>query len=188
MTRRSNLTGSGIASPLRPQQPSAFALPGALLLGLALVVQFLAAGERELDLGAALLVEIELERDERHALALDRARELVDLAPVEQELAGALGGMVEAAALQVFGDIGIDEPDLPAAGVGIGFRDRRPAKAQRLHLGAGERDARLEGLADLVVETRLAVVGDDAKLAFGFCGHGRLPRPPRAPARDRGFR
>ncbi len=88
---------------------------------------FLPRGERELDLGAALLVEIELERHERHALALDRAGKLVDLAPVQQQLARALGRMVEAAALQVFRDIGVDQPELAAAGIGIGFRDRRLA-------------------------------------------------------------
>src|SRR5215469_10304165 len=93
------------ALTLRPHQPAALALPGALLLGFALVVELLAAGERKLDLGAALFVEIELERHEGHALALDRAGELVDLAAVQQELAGALGRMVEAAALQVFGDV-----------------------------------------------------------------------------------
>src|SRR5215510_12195537 len=99
-------------SALGPQQPPALALPGALLLGLTLVVELLAARERELDLGAALLVEIELERHQRHALALDCARELVDLALVQQQPARPLGEMVEAAGLQVFGNVGIDQPDL----------------------------------------------------------------------------
>src|SRR5262249_39381779 len=72
------------SSALRPQQPPPPALPAALLLGLALVVEVLGARERQLDLGAAPLVEIELERHQCHALALDRARELVDLALVQQ--------------------------------------------------------------------------------------------------------
>jgi hypothetical protein len=37
---------------------------------------------------------------------------------MQEQLAGALGGMIEAAALQVFGDVGIDEPDLPALRIG----------------------------------------------------------------------
>src|SRR5438105_13502040 len=97
-------------SALRAQQPPALALPGALLLGLALVMQLLAAGERDFDLGAALLVEIELERHDGHPLALDRAAELVDLTPVQQEPARALGGMVEAAGLQIFGNVCVAEP------------------------------------------------------------------------------
>src|SRR4029453_1887479 len=70
-------TASGTPAPLAnsalgAQQPAALAFPAALLLGLALVVELLAAGERKLDLGAPFFVEIELERHERHALALDR--------------------------------------------------------------------------------------------------------------------
>src|SRR5262245_64845896 len=79
--------------------------------------------------------------------------------------------MVEAAALQVFWNIGVDQPDLAAARIGVGLRDRRLAAAQRLNLRAGEREADLEGLADLVVEARLAIVGDHANLAVRFRGH-----------------
>src|SRR5262245_13250789 len=156
---------------LGPQQPSALPLPAALLLGLALVVQLLASGERKLELGAALLVEIEPERHERHSLALDRAHELVDLPAVQEKLAHALGRMVEGAALQVFRDIGVDEPDLAAARIGIGFCDGRLAAAQRFNLRAGEREPGLEGLADLVVEARLAIVGDQTNFAVRFRGH-----------------
>src|SRR5258708_37268025 len=82
------------ASTLIAHQAAFFARPVALLLGLALVVQLLALGERELDLGPALVVEIELERHQRHALALDRADQLVDLALVQQQLARALLRMI----------------------------------------------------------------------------------------------
>src|SRR3954470_10489429 len=79
--------------------------------------------------------------------------------------------MVEAAALQVFGNIEIDQPDLPPAGVGVGLADRCLALAQRLHLSSGEYDAGLEHLADFIVEARLTIVGDDLQLAIGFRGH-----------------
>src|SRR5262245_66452791 len=108
-------------------------------------MQLLAARERKLELGAALLVEIKLERHQRHALALDGAYKLVDLAAVKKELAHALGRMVETAALQIFWDIGVDEPDLAAARIGVGFGYGRLAGAQRFHLGAGKGDAGLEG-------------------------------------------
>src|SRR6266567_4245918 len=86
--RRSGISrslGSALGSALVPHQPAALARPVALLLGLALVVQLLALGERDLDLGAALVVEIDLQRYDRHALALDRPHQLVDLPPVQQE-------------------------------------------------------------------------------------------------------
>ena len=58
--------------PLRPQQPALLPVPVALLLGFALVVQLLALGQRDLQLRAALGVEVHLERHEGHALARDR--------------------------------------------------------------------------------------------------------------------
>src|SRR5450631_341182 len=117
------------ASALRPHQAAAFAVPAALLFGLSLVVKLLAAAERDLDLGAPLVVEEHLERDDGHALAVDRGRELVDLAPVQQQLARPLRRVVETARLEVFGDIGIDQPDFTAPGIGIGFGDGRLALA-----------------------------------------------------------
>src|SRR6184192_3672357 len=171
---------------LGPQQPSALPLPAALFLGFTLVVQLLATRERKLKLGAAFLVEIKLERHKRHALALDSAYKLVDLAAVKQELAHPLGSMVEAAALQIFRDIGVDEPELTAARIGVGFGDRCLACAQRFHLGAGKGDAGLEGLADLVVEARLPVLGDHTHLAVRF-HRAASPSAPsaRVPARIR---
>src|SRR5690349_16003005 len=64
------------------QKPAFLALPGPLLQRLALVVQLLAAGECDLDLRPPSLVEVELERHNGHALALDRACQAVDLALV----------------------------------------------------------------------------------------------------------
>src|SRR5712671_2400917 len=163
--------------PFIPQQPAALALPAAFLFGLALVVKLLAARERNLDLGAALFIEIELERHERHALTLDGASELVDLAAVQQQFARPFGRMVEASTLPVFRNIGIDEPDLPIASVRVGFSDRGLAQAQRLDLGAGQRDAGLEDLANFIIEARLAIVGDDFDVAVRFGRHAS-PRIP----------
>ena len=86
---------------------------------------------------------------------------------MQQQLARPARLVIEAVGLQIFGDIGVEEPDLAALLARIALPDRRLAAAQRLHLGAGQRDAGLEGLADLVVEARLAVVGRD--LVVGSC-------------------
>src|SRR3954462_14367464 len=106
-----------------PQQSRFIPRPVALLFGLALIVQLLALGDADLDLGLALGVEIQLQGNKRHALALDGGREPVGFAFVHQELAAALGLMVEAAGLGVFGDIAIDQPQLAILGVGVGFPD-----------------------------------------------------------------
>ena len=70
--------------------------PMSASFGLALVVQLLAAAERDLDLGAALFVEIELERHDRHAFPLDRAGSLLICALMQQQLARPLRRMIEA--------------------------------------------------------------------------------------------
>src|SRR5215470_17720255 len=178
---------------LLPHQPAALAIPVALALGLTLVVQLLALGECDLDLGAALLVEIELERNEGHALALDRAHELVDLPLVQEELARTFRRVVEAAGLQIFRHVGVDQPDLAAARVGVGHGDRRLARAQRLHLAAGQRNAGLEHLADMIVEARLAIIGDHLQGALAFlASHADQiairQRVSYGPSARRGFR
>src|SRR5579863_9065947 len=156
---------------LLPQQPAALAVPRALLLSFALVLKLFAARQRQFDLGASLFVEIKLKRDEGHALALHCANQLVDLPAMQQQLTRSLGRMVEAVGLQILRNIGVDQPDLAAAGVGIGFADRCLALTQRLYLRPGERDAGLHRVVDKIVEACLAVVGNDSKLAFRLLRH-----------------
>src|SRR5689334_16928407 len=106
---------SAIGLILLPQQPAALARPVALLLALALVMQLLAPGEGDLDLGAAFVVEIDFQRYDGHALALDRADQLVDLALMQQELARPFRLVVEAAGLLVLRDVGVEQPQLAVA-------------------------------------------------------------------------
>src|SRR3546814_3302229 len=74
-----------------------------------------------------------------------------------------------------FGDVAVDQPNLIAFHLGIAFGDRPFAETQRLHLGALQRDARLEHLLDRIVEARAPVLGDDLLLVeFGgglWAGH-----------------
>src|SRR3984893_14165141 len=114
MTQWSSLT-VGIVSTLHAHEPSTLPFPGALALGFALVVQLLAARDRELDLGAALIVEVELEWNNGHAFAFHRSGKLPNLALVEQQLARTFGRVVKAAGLQILRNIRVDEPDLTGA-------------------------------------------------------------------------
>ena len=90
---------------------------------------------------------------------------------MHQQLARPFRGMIEAVGLQIFRNIGVDQPDFAAAGVGVGFGDGGLALPQRFHLGAGERKSRLEGLVDKIVEACFAIVRDHAKLSLCW---GRL--------------
>jgi hypothetical protein len=95
-----------------------------------------------------------------------------DLALVQQQFARALGLVIEAVAVAEFGDVGVDQADLAVLHLGIGLGDRSLAEAQRLHLGAGQRDARLEKLLEKIFEARAPVLGDDLGLVE-FGGRGR---------------
>src|SRR3954447_16590356 len=80
-------------------------LPGDVAAGLAVgdvataVVELLSASESEFELCPAAGVQVEAERNDRLALRLRPAEELVDLRAVEQELAGPLRLVVVAIAL-----------------------------------------------------------------------------------------
>jgi len=168
----------GVARPrfssLVAQQPAFLAAPVALLFDLALVVQLLAAREREAQLRPAAIVEIDAQRHDRHALALDRLRKLRQLALLEQKLPQALGLVVEAIARLIFGDRRVDEPSLAlAVDMRVALGDRRLAGAQRFDLRAGQREAGVERLAELVIEARLAIFGDDLEISVGTLRHDR---------------
>ena len=85
--RRSSERAAAVGSVgTAAQRPLGLALGVACGEGLALVVVALAPRQPELDLRPPLL-EVDAERDERQALLLGLARDLVDLVVVEQELA-----------------------------------------------------------------------------------------------------
>ncbi|QTK79100.1 hypothetical protein AT6N2_C1334 [Agrobacterium tumefaciens] len=153
-------TGRDLGRPTL-QQPRFLPVPVAFLLGLALVVQLLALGERQFQLCAALVVEVDLQGHQRHAFAIDAGAQAVDLALVQQQFPAAARLMVEAVGLQIFRQMGIDEPDFIALVRGIGFGNIRLAFAQRLDLGAGQHQSCLIGVDDFVVEPGLAVFRND---------------------------
>jgi hypothetical protein len=79
-------------------------------------VELLAPPQPELHLGAPAVVEEDPQGDDGKTLALARADELVDLAPVQEELSRTAGLVVEAVRLQVFGDVGVEQEQLLARG------------------------------------------------------------------------
>src|SRR4051812_24950132 len=70
-------------------QPAFLAIPVAFLLRLTLIVELLALGEGDFDFCAALIVEIDLQRHERHAFAVDADAQASDLTGIQQQLASA---------------------------------------------------------------------------------------------------
>src|SRR3546814_20840913 len=83
---------------------------------------------------------------------------------MKEKIARALGLMVEAVAVTEFGYVGVDQPDFLLLHLGIAFGDRAFAEAERLHLGAGERDAGFIFVLDGIIVARAPVLGDDLLL------------------------
>ena len=145
---------------------------------LALVVELLATAEANAELHAVVLVEIELKRDEGHALCAELAVKVVNLMTVQQEPALPVGVHVPHAAVGVGVDVHAMQPHLSPANEAEGVRDLGRALAQALDLGAGELDARLKGLVHKVLVSRRAVARDGLLLALSWLGHRPHPRWP----------
>src|SRR4029453_13344910 len=85
---------------------------------------------------------------------------------LEQQLAGAARLVVGPGALGVHGYVHAEQEHLAAAPLGERVDGRRGPGAQRLHLGAGERETRLEGVENRVVVPGPPVGGDDLAALF----------------------
>src|SRR5438128_10063605 len=91
----------------------------------------LAAGQRELDLRAAVLPVHARRHDGQPALP-HLAVEAVDLPAMEEQPAVAARLVVLAVAAFILLDLGTDEPGVAVADLRVGLRERDPAGAQRL--------------------------------------------------------
>src|SRR5262249_39743131 len=112
--------------------------------GVALVGAGLALGDADLDLHPPIL-EVHAQGDERVAGLLLRLLQLVDLAPVEKQLARPLRVVVEQRPCRLVGrDLRVDEIELAIFRYRIRVRQLRAALAQALHFRPGESDAGLD--------------------------------------------
>src|SRR6188474_2639610 len=135
-----------------------FAVGLATLDRLALVVGLLPLGEPQRDLRFSL-EEVELQRHDGPAFALEGPDEPLDLASVEEELPGPHGLMVPAVSLFVGCDVHPLEPELPLLDLGPGLLDGRLPGPKRLDLRSPQHQTRLDRLEDEVVVGRLRVTG-----------------------------
>src|SRR4051795_2683662 len=115
---------------------------------LPLVVGPLAARQGDLDLRLAVL-EVQRQRHKREPTLLRLADQLRDLLAVQQELARPPRLVVGPRPLVVLRDVRVLQPHLAVLDVRIGIDERRTASAQRLHLGAGQYQARLDDILEV---------------------------------------
>ena len=133
----------------------------AFLDGLALVKLALASGNGDDELGKAALVDEQAQGDDGktglHGVLGNAAYFLA----VEQQLAVAMGGVVVVGAIAVLGNVHAFHPNLAVNDHAIGVGQAAFALTDGLDFGARQDDARSEGLDDLIVERRLAVLDVD---------------------------
>ena len=98
---------------------------------------------------------------------------------LQQQLAGAPRGVVGPGAVAVLGDVRGAQPDLAVVDGRERVGERGPPLAQRLHLGAAERQPGLVGVADVIVVPSLAVLRDD--LASRLLRHALHPAASGGP-------
>ena len=98
--------------------------------------------------------------------------QLANLLAVEKQLPRALGLVVHAVGLKILGDVAAEQPDLALVHLRVRLFQARLADSQALDLGAGEDEASLDLLDQVVLVAGRAVAGDDVDAAalggFGF--------------------
>src|SRR5699024_10772645 len=115
--------------------------------------------DRDLDLDPRP-VEVQFQRNERLAGLLDLLRDLEDLLLVQQQLATPPRRVIRPRALRVLRDEDMLQPRLALEDEGEPVREVGAALAQRLHLSAGEDEARFIRVLDVVLVQRLPIARD----------------------------
>src|SRR5262245_7064776 len=126
-----------------------------------LVVELLATGRADLELGATLL-EVDPQRNQGQAALGDLASEAADLASVEQQFAITLGIVIGVGAMTVGADVAAEQPDLVVSHRRIRVLESDQAGAKRLDLGPPQHESRLDRLEDLVLVPCTPVARDGA--------------------------
>ena len=117
---------------------------------LSLVVVLLTLGQRERKLRVAIL-EVDLERDQGLIAVAHLPVKLVDLAAVQQKLAGAPRAVVRPRAHGILRNMQVTQVHLAIIDGGEGIIERDFSLPQGFDLGAEQDDAALVFLEDLVV-------------------------------------
>ena len=144
-----------------------FVVAFAFAFGGSLVPLLLAFGKGQFAFDAAVF-EVELDGDQGVALLLGGDDELVDLAFVEEEFAGAEGVVVHRVAVGEGADVGVEEEGFAVFEEAVGVFEVGFAFADGFDLGAAEGDAGFYAVGEEVVEAGGAVEGGVA----GAGGYG----------------
>ncbi len=161
-----------------PHNSAFLAIPVAVLLGGALVMDLLARHQRQLALHLVAL-PVQLERYTGVALVLRDRKDLGDLLTVQQQFSGAggVGYFVGAGRVQ-WRHMAAQQVCFAVANHNIGVGELRFSGAHAFDFPACQCQTRFEGFVDMVFKSRLLVLGNHAAAGalavtfFSFSGHG----------------
>lgn len=128
-----------------------------LFFRFAAIVKFLTFGHGYLAFGDAV-PEINLGRDDGHALLLSLNDEPVNLSSVQEQLSFPQRVMIPGAARQIFGYVAIDQPSFASTNFGECFAKRTLPFPESLDLSTDQNDSGLEAVQELVVVGGAAVL------------------------------
>src|SRR5690606_10756299 len=128
---------------------------------LALVVLLLAARDGDFEL-CAVVLEVTLRRDERHAVTLAQPAQPLDLLAAQEELARPLVVVAERRVLEARNAHALHPGLAAAVDVDPRVREVGGVRAERAHLTADESETRFERVFDFVVEKGAAILRDEA--------------------------
>src|SRR3970040_487354 len=170
------------SSPI-PSTESPLHRPLRLAFGqrLALVVLALAAAEGELQLGSAG-AQVHTGWNQGETLLTRGLLQFQQFAPVQQQAAGTAGIVIHAGRRLVWGDVGVDQPGLPAFDSDVGLLQADLARSHRFDLRALQGQPGLEMFTEEVVAAGCPIAGDDldSSVLHGVSrGLSRWPFPPR---------
>src|SRR5579863_281179 len=147
--------------------------------GATAVPELFAAGQREFTFGHAI-AKINFQRNESKAFLLNLAAQFIDLAAVEQKLAGAQRAMIPRTAGAVFGNVAIHEPYFTAFDFGVGVAQSALPFPEGFHFGADEDHAGFETVEKFVIVGGGAILrGNFDRRRVFFFGRGLIRRTHR---------
>lgn len=122
-------------------------------------------------------IEINFKRNQSEAFFFGLFGELLDFAPMHEELARSLGNVVQAVGLHVFRNVAPKQPNFIIFHLRISVLERNLTGAQALHFASYEHDAAFERVQHFVFVPGAPILGDEPLIVVLAIGWGILFAP-----------
>jgi hypothetical protein len=160
--------GQNLAAASTGECPVDLTLGVTLTQSFSLVVFFLSSGECQLYFGPAVF-EVQSQGNEGEAFLLGLGCKAGDLVPVQQQLAGPLGFMVENVAILVLGNFQAVEPDFAILDAGKGLVELSMSLSQTFDFCSLKDQAALQAIENVKIMRGPTIAANDRDALFLRC-------------------